>query len=132
MIHQDEGVSESLACDTTLIHYDPLSQAAADLRACGDWLLSAIDTIASLAEERRMSTTDATTGEAPSRLERFVDARLWGSRALTILVTIFAIVALYFVVTVPLAFGQQLAFATHLLPVRAGVSPPARASTRRS
>ncbi|SAL77551.1 cellulose synthase (UDP-forming) [Caballeronia choica] len=59
-----------------------------------------------------MSTTDATTGETPSRLERFVDARLWGSRALTILVTIFAIVALYFVVTVPLAFGQQLAFAT--------------------
>jgi cellulose synthase operon protein YhjQ len=45
VIHQDEGVSESLACDTTLIHYDPLSQAAADLRACGDWLLSAIDTM---------------------------------------------------------------------------------------
>jgi cellulose synthase operon protein YhjQ len=45
VIHQDEGVSESLACDTTLIHYDPLSQAAADLRACGDWLLSAIDTL---------------------------------------------------------------------------------------
>jgi chromosome partitioning protein len=41
VIHQDEGVSESLACDTTLIHYDPLSQAAADLRACGEWLLSA-------------------------------------------------------------------------------------------
>lgn len=46
VIHQDEGVSESLACDTTLIHYDPLSQAAADLRACGDWLLSAVDAMA--------------------------------------------------------------------------------------
>jgi cellulose synthase operon protein YhjQ len=46
VIHQDEGVSESLACDTTLIHYDPLSQAAADLRACGDWLLAALDSIA--------------------------------------------------------------------------------------
>ena len=40
VIHQDEGVSESLACDTTLIHYDPLSQAAADFRACGQWLMS--------------------------------------------------------------------------------------------
>ncbi|MDE1181074.1 cellulose biosynthesis protein BcsQ [Paraburkholderia sp.] len=45
VIHQDEGVSESLACDTTLIHYDPLSQAAADFRTCGDWLLAAIDAI---------------------------------------------------------------------------------------
>jgi cellulose synthase operon protein YhjQ len=43
VIHQDEGVSESLACDTTLIHYDPLSQAAADLRACGEWLTNAVD-----------------------------------------------------------------------------------------
>jgi hypothetical protein len=43
VIHLDEGVSESLACDTTLIHYDPLSQAAADLRACGEWLIHAID-----------------------------------------------------------------------------------------
>jgi len=45
VIHADEGVSESLACDTTLIHYDPLSQAAADLRTCGDWLVSAIDSV---------------------------------------------------------------------------------------
>jgi cellulose synthase operon protein YhjQ len=45
VIHADEGVSESLACDTTLIHYDPLSQAAADLRACGEWLVSAIDSV---------------------------------------------------------------------------------------
>lgn len=45
VIHLDEGVSESLACDTTLIHYDPLSQAAADLRACGEWLLAAIDAL---------------------------------------------------------------------------------------
>lgn len=38
VIHLDQGVSESLAYDTTVIHYDPHSQAAADLRACGDWL----------------------------------------------------------------------------------------------
>jgi cellulose synthase operon protein YhjQ len=43
VIHDDEGVSEALAYATTLIHYDPLSQAAADLRACGDWLLAAAD-----------------------------------------------------------------------------------------
>jgi chromosome partitioning protein len=29
-----------------LIHYDPLSQAAADFRACGTWLMAAIDAIA--------------------------------------------------------------------------------------
>jgi cellulose synthase operon protein YhjQ len=46
VIHLDEGVSESLACDTTLIHYDPLSQAAADFRACGNWLMAAVDAIA--------------------------------------------------------------------------------------
>jgi cellulose synthase operon protein YhjQ len=46
VIHQDEGVSESLACDTTLIHYDPLSQAAADFRACSQWLMSRVDSIA--------------------------------------------------------------------------------------
>jgi cellulose synthase operon protein YhjQ len=45
VIHADEGVSESLACDTTLIHYDPLSQAAADLRACGEWLVTAVDSV---------------------------------------------------------------------------------------
>jgi cellulose synthase operon protein YhjQ len=38
VIHLDQGVSEALAYDTTVIHYDPLSQAAADLRSCGDWL----------------------------------------------------------------------------------------------
>jgi cellulose synthase operon protein YhjQ len=38
VVHLDQGVSESLAYDTTVIHYDPLSQAAADLRMCGDWL----------------------------------------------------------------------------------------------
>jgi cellulose synthase operon protein YhjQ len=46
VIHLDEGVSEALACDTTLIHYDPLSQAAADFRTCGTWLMTAIDAIA--------------------------------------------------------------------------------------
>lgn len=45
VVHQDEGVSEALACDTTLIHYDPLSQAAADFRACGTWLMAAVDAI---------------------------------------------------------------------------------------
>ncbi|CAB3751976.1 cellulose biosynthesis protein BcsQ [Paraburkholderia humisilvae] len=38
VVHLDQGVSEALAYDTTVIHYDPLSQACADLRACGDWL----------------------------------------------------------------------------------------------
>ncbi|MGV2290227.1 cellulose biosynthesis protein BcsQ [Trinickia sp. YCB016] len=40
VVHEDQGVSEALAYDTTVIHYDPLSQAAADFRACGDWLLA--------------------------------------------------------------------------------------------
>ena len=38
VVHLDQGVSEALAYDTTVIHYDPPSQAAADLRACGNWL----------------------------------------------------------------------------------------------
>jgi cellulose synthase operon protein YhjQ len=42
VIHADEGISEALACDTTLLHYDPLSQGAADLRACGAWLSEAV------------------------------------------------------------------------------------------
>jgi cellulose synthase operon protein YhjQ len=42
VIHQDEGLGEALACDTTLIHYDPHSQAAADLQNCADWLLEAL------------------------------------------------------------------------------------------
>ena len=49
---------------------------------------------------------------ATSRLERFVDAGIWGSRIVVTLLTVFAAFALYFVVTVPLAFGQQFAFAT--------------------
>jgi cellulose synthase (UDP-forming) len=67
-----------------------------------------------LAEERRMSTTSTSgLGPAePSRLERFVDARFWNSRIITGLVTLFALVMLYFVFTVPLAFYQQLTFAT--------------------
>lgn len=43
VIHADEGISEALACDTTLLHYDPLSQGAADLRACGAWLNTLLD-----------------------------------------------------------------------------------------
>jgi cellulose synthase operon protein YhjQ len=42
VIHQDEGIGEALACDTTLLHYDPLSQATADLQSCADWLLAAL------------------------------------------------------------------------------------------
>jgi len=45
VIHQDEGVSEALASGSTLIYYDPLSRAAIDFRACGDWLLEIIDAI---------------------------------------------------------------------------------------
>ncbi|RQG99495.1 cellulose biosynthesis protein BcsQ [Paraburkholderia dinghuensis] len=43
-IHTDEGVSEALACNTTVMHYDPLCQASADMRACAAWLLEALDT----------------------------------------------------------------------------------------
>jgi len=49
---------------------------------------------------------------ATSRLERIVDAGIWSSRIVVAALTLFAAFALYFVVTVPLAFGQQLAFAT--------------------
>ncbi|APR39496.1 cellulose biosynthesis protein BcsQ [Paraburkholderia sp. SOS3] len=48
VVHLDQGVSESLAYDTTVIHYDPLSQAAADLRTCGDWLDERLNGQASL------------------------------------------------------------------------------------
>jgi cellulose synthase operon protein YhjQ len=50
VIHTDEGVSESLACNTTVMHYDPQCQACADMRACAAWLLQALDTPA---ESRR-------------------------------------------------------------------------------
>ncbi|KWN65870.1 cellulose biosynthesis protein BcsQ [Burkholderia ubonensis] len=43
VIHLDEGVREALACNTTLIQYDPTCQAAADLRACGKWLRQTLD-----------------------------------------------------------------------------------------
>ncbi|MBF5014645.1 cellulose biosynthesis protein BcsQ [Burkholderia pseudomultivorans] len=43
VIHADQGVPESLACRTTVHRYDPRSQAAADLNACGAWLVRAID-----------------------------------------------------------------------------------------
>ena len=42
VIHQDEGISEALACGTTVIHYDPLSRAAVDFRSAGDWLLEIV------------------------------------------------------------------------------------------
>ncbi|KHK57084.1 chromosome partitioning protein ParA [Burkholderia sp. A9] len=43
VIHADEGVAESLACRMTVNRYDPRSQAAADLNACGAWLERALD-----------------------------------------------------------------------------------------
>ncbi|WP_322004249.1 cellulose biosynthesis protein BcsQ [Paraburkholderia tropica] len=43
VVHDDEGVSESLACNTTVVRYDPLCQAAADMRAFGAWLLNALE-----------------------------------------------------------------------------------------
>ncbi|RQR49241.1 cellulose synthase operon protein YhjQ [Burkholderia sp. Bp9126] len=43
VIHLDEGVNEALACNTTLMHYDPACQAATDLRSCGKWLLHLLD-----------------------------------------------------------------------------------------
>jgi chromosome partitioning protein len=42
VIHQDQAVSEALACDTTVLHYNAQAQACADLRACGAWLLGAM------------------------------------------------------------------------------------------
>ena len=61
-----------------------------------------------------MSTPQSEPIEAiePSRLERLVDAPFWNSRIVTGLVTLFALVTLYFVFTVPLAFYEQLTFAT--------------------
>lgn len=52
-IHADEGVGESLACNTTIVRYDPLCQAAADMRACGKWLLEALDAPAAPSMSRR-------------------------------------------------------------------------------
>ncbi|MFP3275146.1 MAG: hypothetical protein RXR52_30090, partial [Paraburkholderia sp.] len=52
------------------------------------------------------------TAAPPSRLERIVDARLWSSTPVVVCLTLFAIVILYFVFTVPLAFYEQLTFAT--------------------
>ena len=136
VIHLDEGVSESLACDTTLIHYDPLSQAAADFRACGEWLTQRGRFDAALAEERRMSKPRA---RALSEADEAVAARTFRRRALLEqprssrrCLTLFALVMLYFVFTVPLAFTQQLTFACCCFALRAGVPAPAAASTRRS
>jgi cellulose synthase (UDP-forming) len=53
-----------------------------------------------------------TAAKPVSRLERFVDARIWGNRTFTVAVTLFALAALYFVFTVPLAPGKQLLFAS--------------------
>jgi cellulose synthase (UDP-forming) len=58
---------------------------------------------------RKHATSEA--DEVASRLERFVDSRIWGSRILTALLTVFAVCTMYFVCTVPLAFVEQLVFA---------------------
>lgn len=57
-----------------------------------------------------MSTPQARGTEPtaePSRLERFVDARLWSSTPVVVCLTLFALVILYFVFTVPLAFSSS-------------------------
>jgi cellulose synthase operon protein YhjQ len=43
VIHEDEGVSEALACNTTVVRYDALCQAAADIRELSQWLLGALE-----------------------------------------------------------------------------------------
>jgi cellulose synthase operon protein YhjQ len=53
VVHLDQGVPESLACDTTVIHYDPLSQAANDFRACGAWLMASIHALPASPGSRR-------------------------------------------------------------------------------
>ncbi len=42
VVHHDEGVSEALAYQTTLVAYDAVSRAAADLKGCAQWLLDAL------------------------------------------------------------------------------------------
>jgi cellulose synthase (UDP-forming) len=62
-----------------------------------------------------MSTPQSRSSEPavePSRLERVVDARLWSSTPVVVCLTLFALVILYFVFTVPLEFSEQLTFAT--------------------
>jgi chromosome partitioning protein len=38
VIHLDQAVSEALAYDTTTLHYDALSQATQDFKACAAWV----------------------------------------------------------------------------------------------
>ena len=60
---------------------------------------------------------DAADNAAPrrSRFDRLashlIDGRILGSKPVTILLVLFALAALFFVFTVPLAFGEQLTFA---------------------
>ena len=49
--------------------------------------------------------------EVASRLERFVDSKIWSNRIFTTILTLFALSTMYFVWTVPLEFAQQLGFA---------------------
>ncbi|WP_233872156.1 UDP-forming cellulose synthase catalytic subunit [Paraburkholderia adhaesiva] len=48
---------------------------------------------------------------ASSRLERIADSRIWNSRVIVVILTLFSLCALYFVFTVPLGNPEQLAFA---------------------
>lgn len=43
VIHLDQAVSEALAYDTTALHYDGLSQATQDFKACAQWVTAALD-----------------------------------------------------------------------------------------
>jgi chromosome partitioning protein len=43
VIHSDQAVSEALAYDTTALHYDALSQATQDFKACALWVSAALD-----------------------------------------------------------------------------------------
>jgi cellulose synthase operon protein YhjQ len=42
VIHEDQAVSEALAMDTTVLHYDPHGQASQDFRASAAWLLDVL------------------------------------------------------------------------------------------
>ncbi|MGI4982357.1 MAG: cellulose biosynthesis protein BcsQ [Janthinobacterium lividum] len=43
VVHLDQAVSEALAYDTTALHYDAVSQATQDFKACAQWVATALD-----------------------------------------------------------------------------------------
>lgn len=42
-IHRDEAISEALACQQPVLHYDPHCQATADIRRVASWLLASLN-----------------------------------------------------------------------------------------